>query len=94
MSPMQHEGMVRFLVEMDGRSVDIGRLPEGEVRDAVQPMAETLAVRLAHVSEPLDVVFRIDDEGTLSLQLRGLAVAVNEARDTIGGQMLVSRRLN
>lgn len=94
MSPMQQEEMVRFLVEMDGRSVDIRRLPEGEVRDAVHPMAERLAARLLHVSEPLEVIFRIDDGGTLSLQLRGSAVAVNEAQDAIGGQMLLSPRLN
>lgn len=94
MSPMEHEGMVRFLVEMGGRSVDVGRLPEGEVRDAVQPMAERLAVRLLHVSEPLEVVFHIDEEGILSLRLRGSDVAVNEARDAIGAQLLLSPRLN
>lgn len=94
MSPMQQEEMVRFLVEMDGRSVDVGRLPEGELCDAVHPMVERLSARLLHVSEPLEVVFRIDDEGTLVLQLHGSAVVVNEARDAIGGQMLLSARLS
>lgn len=86
--------MIRFLVEIDGRSVDLLQLPECHVRDTVLPMAEQLTALLADLTEPLEVVFSIGDEGTLSVQLQGSVMAVNEARDAIGGSMRLSPGLN
>lgn len=85
---------VRFLVEMDGRSVDLARLPDCQVRDTVLPMAERLAVLLEHLTDPLDVVFSIGADGTLSVHLHGSVMAVNEARNAIGEAERVSPRLN
>lgn len=88
-------GNVRFLVEMDGRSVDLARLPDCLVRDTVIPMAERLATLLAKLTDPLEVVFSIAaDDGTLSVLLNGSVMAVNEARDAIGGSIRLSPGLN
>lgn len=85
---------VRFLVEMDGRSVDLARLPDCQVRDTVFPMAKRLEAVLEGLTDPLDVVFSIGADGTLSMHLRGSVMAVNEARDAIGETERVSPRPN
>lgn len=85
---------VRFLVEMDGRSVDLACLPDCQVRDTVLPMAERLEAVLEGFTGPLEVVFSIGVDGTLSMHLRGSVIAVNEARDAIGETERVNPRLN
>ncbi|HEV7415717.1 MAG TPA: hypothetical protein VGN98_06150 [Tianweitania sediminis] len=59
--------MARFLVEMEGRSVELDILPDCEVRGTVLPIATRLSAYLADLSEPVDVVFCIDDDGKLPL---------------------------
>lgn len=85
---------VRFLVEMDSRSVDLAHLPDCQVRDTVLPIAERLEAVLEGLTDPLDVVFGIGADGTLSVHLRGSVIAVNEARNAIGETERVSPRLN
>ena len=84
---------VRFLVEMDGRSVELEQLPACQVRDTVLPIAERIAMMLSDLSDPIDVAFSIGHEGELSVTLSGSAVAVNEARDVIGDTMRISPKL-
>lgn len=90
----QSGGAVRFLVEMDGRTVELAALPGCEVLDTVSPIAERLHQLLASVSESVDVVFAIGGDGTLSVRLRGSVLAVNEARDLIGEQCAISPVVN
>lgn len=86
--------MIRFLVEMEGRSVDVSQLPECEIRNTLHPITELLSGHLINMSEHLDVVFHIDEDGILSLKLRGSAIAINEARDAIGEEMIISNIFN
>jgi hypothetical protein len=88
--------MLTWIIEHGGRSVPLEQVTAPAIRSVIDPIRANLARSLdrAEGIETLAVIFVVDDDGGVMIQLRGDPLAVNTARDILGDRHRIGPRLS
>lgn len=89
--------MITWQIEHNGKAIELTRVGSSVIRDQVVPIKDQLITLLSNLdveTDELTVVFVVDDEGYVSISLRGSSVIVQSARDQIGDERRFGVRMN
>lgn len=90
------DSMLQWSVEHSGKTVPLDRVDVPEIRGKINPIKSELELLLSTLEEAgeLHIVFVIDEDGGMSVSLRGSTLMVNSARDKIGDERRLGMRLS
>jgi hypothetical protein len=89
--------MITWHIELDGKAIELNRVDCSVIREQVDPIKDRLGTLLSGLemeAEELKVLFVVDEEGYVSIFLRGSSVIVQSARDQIGDERRLGVRMN
>jgi hypothetical protein len=89
--------MITWHIEHGGKTIQLNHVEASVIRKLIDPIKDQLGILLSDLeAEPdeLQIVFIVDEEGHVSISLRGSSFIVNLAQDQIGDERRLGERVS